>query len=97
MIVWYVTLRENYEAKEYAVYTIFGYDFKENQEILVLLLNQLESKNLWIQVFAELEVRGVEDVFFISMDRVSDLEEGTKTIFPLVIVQSCIIHFIRNI
>lgn len=36
MIVWYVTLRENYEAKEYAVYTIFGYDFKENQEILVL-------------------------------------------------------------
>ncbi|EOY6486672.1 TPA: transposase [Listeria monocytogenes] len=50
-----------------------------------------------MQVFAELEVRGVEDVFFISMDRVSDLEEGTKTIFPLVIVQSCIIHFIRNI
>lgn len=32
----YVTLRENYEAKEYAVYTILGYDLKGNKEILGL-------------------------------------------------------------
>ncbi|MCO5489324.1 MULTISPECIES: transposase [Enterococcus] len=30
------------------------------------------------------------------MDRVSGLEEGTKAIFPLVIVQRCIVHLIRN-
>ena len=65
----YVTLRENYEAKEYAVYTFFGYDLKGNKEILGLWLNQTESKNRWIQ--DELKARGVEDVFFISMDGVS--------------------------
>lgn len=59
----YVTLRENYEAKEYAVYTILGYDLKGNKEILGLWLNQTESKNRWIQVFDELKARGVEDVF----------------------------------
>ena len=92
----YVTLRENYEAKEYAVYTILGYDLKGNKEILGLWLNQTESKNRWMQVFDELKARGVEDVFFISMDGVSGLEEGAKAIFPSVIVQRCIVHLVRN-
>ena len=92
----YVTLRENYEAKEYAVHTILGYDLKGNKEILGLWLNQTESKNRWIQVFDELKARGVEDVFFISMDGVSGLEEGAKAIFPSVIVQRCIVHLVRN-
>lgn len=92
----YVTLRENYEAKEYAVYTILGYDLKGNKDILGLWLNQTESKNRWMQVFDELKSRGVEDVFFISMDGVSGLEEGAKTIFPSVIVQRCMVHLVRN-
>ncbi|HCT9593375.1 TPA: IS256 family transposase [Enterococcus faecium] len=92
----YVTLRENYEAKEYAVYTILGYDLKGNKEILGLWLNQTESKNRCMQVFDELKARGVEDVFFISMDGVSGLEEGAKAIFPSVIVQRCIVHLVRN-
>lgn len=92
----YVTLRENYEAKEYAVYTILGYDLKGNKEILGLWLNQTESKNRWMQVLDELKARGVEDVFFISMDGVSGLEEGAKAIFPSVIVQRCIVHLVRN-
>ncbi|HIF1704973.1 TPA: IS256 family transposase, partial [Enterococcus faecium] len=92
----YVTLRENYEAKEYAVYTILGYDLKGNKEILGLWLNQTESKNRWMQVFDELKVGGVEDVFFISMDGVSGLKEGAKAIFPSVIVQRCIVHLVRN-
>ncbi|HFJ6004288.1 TPA: IS256 family transposase [Enterococcus faecium] len=92
----YVTLRENYEAKEYVVYTILGYDLKGNKEILGLWLNQTESKNRWMQVFDELKARGVEDVFFISMDGVSGLEEGAKAIFPSVIVQRCIVHLVRN-
>ena len=92
----YVTLRENYEAKEYAVYTILGYDLKGNKDILGLWLNQTESKNRWMQVFDELKSRGVEDVFFISMDGVSGLEEGAKAIFPSVIVQRCIVHLVRN-
>ncbi|MGX2945557.1 transposase [Enterococcus alishanensis] len=34
--------------------------------------------------------------FFISMDGVSGLEKGTKTIFPLVVVQLCMVHLVRN-
>lgn len=92
----YVTVREDYEAKEYAVYTILGYDLKGTKEILGLWLNQTESKNRWMQIFDELKTRGVEDVFFISMDGVSGLEEGVRSIFPSVMVQRCIVHLVRN-
>ncbi len=92
----YVTLRNGYEAKENAVYTILGYDLTEKKEILGLWLNESESKNYWMQVFDELKARGIEDVFFISIDGVNGLEDGAKAIFPKVIVQRCIVHLIRN-
>ena len=40
--------------------------------------------------FDELKSRGVEDILFISMDVVSGLEEGAKSIYKNVIVQRCI-------
>lgn len=92
----YVTIRNDYEVKNYAVYTILGYNLDGRKEILGLWLNESESKNKWMQIFDELKSRGVEDVFFISMDGVSGLEEGAKAIFPNVIVQRCIVHLIRN-
>ena len=73
-----------------------GYDLNGHKEILGLWLNESESKNYWMQIFDELKSRGMEDVFFISMDGVSGLEEGAKSIFPKVVVQRCIVHLIRN-
>ena len=49
-----------------------------------------------MQIFDELKTRGVEDVLFISMDGVSGLEDGAKSIFKDVVVQRCIVHLIRN-
>lgn len=49
-----------------------------------------------MQIFDEIKTRGVEDVLFISMDGLSGLEEGAKTIFPDAIIQRCIVHLVRN-
>lgn len=92
----FVTLRYEYEVKDYAVYTILGYDLRGNKEIIGLWLNQTESKSRWMLIFDEIKSRGVEDVFFISMDGVTGLEEGAKAIFPDVVVQRCIVHLVRN-
>ena len=92
----YVSVRSDYEAKEQAIYTILGYDLEGKKEILGLWMGASESKNYWMQVFDEIKGRGVEDVFFISMDGVSGLESGAKAIFPGVVVQRCIVHLIRN-
>ena len=92
----YVSLRQEYEVKECAVYVILGYDLRGKKEILGLWLSPTESKNQWMQIFDELKNRGMEDVFFISMDGVSGLEAGARSIFPNVVVQRCIVHLIRN-
>ena len=92
----YVTLRNDYEVKECAVYVTLGYDLHGHKEILGIWLSESESKNYWMQIFDDIKARGVEDIFFISMDGVSGLEAGAKAIFPNVVVQRCIVHLIRN-
>ncbi|WP_226035420.1 IS256 family transposase [Aquibacillus saliphilus] len=92
----YTTIRNQYETKEYAVYTILGYTIDGGKEILGLWLNETESKHKWMQIFDEIKSRGVEDIFFMSMDGVSGLEEGARAIFPDVLVQRCMVHLIRN-
>ena len=49
-----------------------------------------------MQIFDEIKGRGVEDIFFMSMDGVSGLEAGARSIFPNVVVQRCIVHLVRN-
>jgi Transposase and inactivated derivatives len=92
----YTTIRNNYESKEYAVYTILGVNLQGQKEIIGLWLNESESKNQWMKIFDEIKSRGVEDIFFMSMDGVSGLEEGARSIFPEIKVQRCIVHLIRN-
>jgi putative transposase len=92
----YVSIKKEYETKNYAVYTILAYDVNGVKDILGLWLNETESKHQWMQIFDELKTRGVEDILFISMDGVSGLEEGARSIFKNVIVQRCLVHLIRN-
>lgn len=92
----YVSVRKEFETKNYAVYVILGYDTNGVKDILGLWMNESEGKHNWMQIFDEIKARGVEDVLFISMDGVSGLEEGAKAIFKDVVVQRCIVHMIRN-
>lgn len=92
----YTKIRTDYEIKEYVVYTILGYTIDGKKQILGLWLNETESKHKWMQIFDEIKARGVEDIFFLSMDGVSGLESGVKAIFPKTIVQRCIVHLVRN-
>ena len=92
----YVSVRKEMETKNLAVYVILGYDVNGVKDILGLWIGESEGKHYWMQIFDEIKARGVEDVLFISMDGVSGLEEGAKSIFKDAVVQRCIVHLIRN-
>ena len=92
----YVSVRKEIETKSCAVYVILGYDVNGVKDILGLWIGEAEGKHYWMQIFDEIKGRGVEDVLFISMDGVSGLEEGARSIFKDVVVQRCIVHLIRN-
>lgn len=92
----YVNIRREMETKSCAVYVILGYDINGIKDILGIWIGEAEGKHYWMQIFDEIKSRGVEDVLFISMDGVSGLEEGARSIFKDVVVQRCIVHLIRN-
>lgn len=92
----YVSIRKETETRNCAVYVILGYDVNGVKDILGLWIGEAEGKHYWMQIFDEIKARGVEDVLFISMDGVSGLEEGARSIFKDAVVQRCIVHMIRN-
>ena len=92
----YVNIRKEMETRSCAVYVVFGYDINGIKDILGIWIGESEGKHYWMQIFDEIKNRGVEDILFISMDGVSGLEEGAKSIFGNVVVQRCIVHMIRN-
>jgi Transposase, Mutator family len=47
-------------------------------------------------VLTDLENRGVRDVFFLVCDGLKGLPDAVGSVWPLAIVQTCIIHLIRN-
>ena len=92
----YVNIRKDMESKSCAVYVVSGYDVNGIKDILGIWVGESEGRHYWMQIFDEIKNRGVEDILFISMDGVSGLEEGAKSIFKDVVVQRCIVHLIRN-
>jgi putative transposase len=55
-----------------------------------------EGARFWLSVLTDLKNRGVRDVFFLVCDGLKGLPDAVGSIWPLAIVQTCIIHLIRN-
>ncbi|AIJ23218.1 transposase, Mutator family [Amycolatopsis methanolica 239] len=55
-----------------------------------------EGAKFWMSVPVDLKNRGVRDVFFLVCDGLKGLPEVVEQVWPAAIVQTCIIHLIRN-
>ena len=55
-----------------------------------------EGAKHWLQVFTELKNRGVEDVLVLVCDGLKGLPDAVETVWPRTVVQTCIVHLIRN-
>jgi putative transposase len=52
-----------------------------------------EGAKFWMSVLIDLKNRGVGDVFFVVCDGLKGLPEVVANVWPLAIVQTCIIHY----
>src|SRR5436190_5758265 len=55
-----------------------------------------EGAKFWMAVLTDLKNRGIGDVFFVVCDGLKGLPEVVSNVWPQAIVQTCIIHLIRN-
>jgi len=78
-------------------YAAIGVSLEGERDILGLWAGTGgEGAKFWMAVLTDLRNRGVKDTFFLVCDGLKGLPEVVSNVWPQAIVQTCIIHLIRN-
>ena len=79
------------------VYAAIGVTVDGHKDVLGLWMGSGgEGAKFWMSVLIDLKNRGVRDVFFLVCDGLKGLPEVVANVWPQTIVQTCIVHLIRN-
>jgi transposase-like protein len=79
------------------IYAAIGVTLEGERDILGLWAGVGgEGAKFWMSVLTDLRNRGVRDTFFVVCDGLKGLPEVVVNVWPRTIVQTCIIHLIRN-
>ena len=79
------------------VYAAIGVSLAGEKDILGLWAGTGgEGAKFWMSVLTDLRNRGIRDVFFVVCDGLKGLPEVVGNAWPAAIVQTCIVHLIRN-
>jgi len=79
------------------VYAAIGVTLAGEKDILGLWAGAGgEGAKFWMSVLTDLRNRGIKDVFFVVCDGLKGLPEVVGNAWPQAIVQTCIVHLIRN-
>ena len=55
-----------------------------------------EGAKYWLRVLSEIKNRGTQDCLIVVCDGLKGLPEAIATVWPQTIVQTCIVHLLRN-
>jgi putative transposase len=79
------------------IYAAIGVTLAGERDILGLWAGSGgEGAKFWMGVLTDLKNRGIKDVFFVVCDGLKGLPEVGENVWPQAIVQTCIVHLIRN-
>ena len=79
------------------VYAAIGVTVDGKRDILGLWVGSGgEGAKYWLQVLTEIKNRGVDDVCIVVCDGLKGLPESIEATWPLAVVQTCVLHLIRN-
>lgn len=80
------------------VYVAMGINMDGERDILGLWVGPTggESAKFWLGVLSELKNRGVADVLMLCCDGLKGLPDSARAVWPMVDVQLCVVHLVRN-
>jgi putative transposase len=92
----YVKMRHEGRVENRAVYVAVGIKLNGLKDVLGLWTGNAEGAKFWLTILTELKNRGMKDVFIACVDGLTGFPEAIETVFPMTIVQLCIVHMVRN-
>src|ERR1700741_2385762 len=91
-----VKIRDEGLVKNKAVYVALALNPDGEKEVLGLWIEQTEGAKFWLKVVNELKARGVNDILIAVVDGLKGFPEAITSVYPQTLVQTCIVHLIRN-
>jgi len=91
-----VKVRDEGFVRNKAVYIALGILPDGTKEILGIWIEQTEGAKFWMRVMNELKNRGVADILIAVVDGLKGFPDAINAVFPQTVVQTCIVHLIRN-
>jgi putative transposase len=91
-----VKIRDEGLVKNKAVYVALALDGEGHKHVLGLWIEQTEGAKFWLKVMNDLKTRGVADILIAAVDGLKGFPEAIGAVFPETVVQTCIVHLIRN-
>jgi putative transposase len=91
-----VKIRDEGFVRNKAVYIALGVMPDGTKDILGLWIEQTEGAKFWLRVMNELKGRGIGDILIAVVDGLKGFPEAINAVFPLTVVQTCIVHLIRH-
>lgn len=90
-----VKVRDGHQVRNKAAHIAVGVDLDGIKHVLGIWVQATEGAKFWAGVCAELANRGVRDVLIVCCDGLTGLPEAIEATWPLVTVQTCVVHLIR--
>lgn len=75
---------------------VIGVDVEGRKHALGCWIAEAEGAKFWLSVLTQLRNRGLRDILICCCDGLSGLPEAITTAFPQTVVQTCVVHVIRN-
>lgn len=91
-----VRIKTDGMVQKRTVYIALGINMSGKKEVLGLWIAGAEGAKFWLHVITELKNRGVDDFLIACCDGLKGFPEAIEAVFPATIVQTCIVHMIRN-
>lgn len=91
-----VKIRDEGAVQNKAVYLALGIQRDGIKDVLGLWIQQTEGAKFWLGVMNELKHRGVEDILIAVVDGLKGFRDAITAVFPQTLIQTCIVHLIRN-
>ena len=89
-------IRDGGAVRMKACHLAVGVDLEGRKRVLGMWIEQTEGARFWSQVLTEIRNRGVRDVLILCCDGLTGLPDAVASVFPLTVVQTCVVHLIRN-
>lgn len=77
-------------------YLAIGVDVEGRKNALGCWIQDTEGAKFWAKVLTDLRNRGVSDILIACCDGLTGLPDAIRSIFPNTVVQTCVVHVIRN-